>query len=83
MKNKQILLARRPRGPVQEEDFRMVETDVLPIRDGQVLTRVLYLSLDPYMRGRMNDVKSYIPPFVLGETMGGGAVGHVVESAAE
>ncbi|HZR10793.1 MAG TPA: NADP-dependent oxidoreductase [Myxococcales bacterium] len=80
MKNKQILLARRPRGPVQEEDFRMVETDVLPIRDGQVLTRVLYLSLDPYMRGRMDEAKSYAPPQPLGEVMIGGTVAEVIES---
>ena len=80
MKNKQILLARRPRGPVQEEDFRMVETDVLPIRDGQVLTRVHYLSLDPYMRGRMDEAKSYAPPQPLGEVMIGGTVGEVIES---
>ena len=80
MKNRQILLARRPRGPVQEEDFRLVETDVLPVRDGQVLTRVRYLSLDPYMRGRMDDARSYAPPQPLGEVMIGGTVAEVIES---
>jgi NADPH-dependent curcumin reductase CurA len=80
MKNKQILLARRPRGPVQEEDFRVVETDVLPIRDGQVLTRVQYLSLDPYMRGRMDEAKSYAAPQPLGEVMIGATIAEVIES---
>src|SRR5215471_9128024 len=50
MKNEQVLLARRPRGLVEEDDFRIVETEVPPIREGQLLTRVHYLSLDPYMR---------------------------------
>jgi NADPH-dependent curcumin reductase len=80
MKNRQIVLARRPRGQVQETDFRMVETDVLPVRDGQVLTRIHYLSLDPYMRGRMDESKSYAPPQPLGEVMIGATVAEVVES---
>lgn len=61
MKNKQIRLARRPSGAVQESDFLLVETEVPPLRDGQVLARVHYLSLDPYMRGRMDEEKSYAP----------------------
>ncbi len=80
MKNRQIVLARRPRGQVQEADFRLVETDVLPVRDGQVLTRIHYLSLDPYMRGRMDESKSYAPPQPLGEVMIGATVAEVVES---
>ncbi|HET7784462.1 MAG TPA: NADP-dependent oxidoreductase [Myxococcales bacterium] len=80
MKNRQVILARRPRGPVQEADFRIVETDVLPVRDGQVLTRVHYLSLDPYMRGRMDEAKSYAAPQPLGEVMIGGTVAEVLES---
>ena len=80
MKSKQILLARRPRGQVSQDDFRLVETDVPPIRDGQVLTRVHYLSLDPYMRGRMEESKSYAAPQPLGEVMIGGTVAEVIES---
>jgi NADPH-dependent curcumin reductase CurA len=80
MKNRQVILARRPSGPVQEADFRIVESDVLPVRDGQVLTRIHYLSLDPYMRGRMDEAKSYAPPQPLGEVMVGGTVGEVLES---
>src|SRR4051794_26539979 len=80
MKNQQILLARRPRGAAQEEDFRAVETEVPPVREGQVLTRVHYLSLDPYMRGRMDEARSYAPPQPVGEVMIGGTVAEVIES---
>src|SRR5437660_3418028 len=80
MKNRQVLLARRPHGPVVEDDFRIVETEVPPVGDGQALTRVHYLSLDPYMRGRMDEAKSYAPPQPLGEVMIGGTVGEVLES---
>jgi hypothetical protein len=80
MKNRQILLARRPRGAVSEADFRLVETEVPPLRDGQLLTRVHWLSLDPYMRGRMDEAKSYAPPQPLGEVMIGGTVAEVIES---
>src|SRR5215472_6730268 len=80
MKNQQILLAKRPRGPVQEDDFQFVETDVPPVRDGQLLTRVHYLSLDPYMRGRMEETKSYAAPQPVGEVMIGGTVAEVIES---
>ena len=55
MKNQQVLLARRPRGAVAEDDFRLVETEVPPVGEGQLLTRVHWLSLDPYMRGRMDE----------------------------
>lgn len=79
-KNLQVLLANRPKGVPQESDFRLVETDVPKIGDGQLLVRNLYLSLDPYMRGRMNDAKSYAKSVELGAVMVGGAVGEVVES---
>ena len=79
-KNLQVLLARRPTGVPQESDFRLVETAVPEIGDGQFLVRSHYLSLDPYMRGRMNDAKSYAKPAQLGEVMVGGAVGEVVAS---
>jgi NADPH-dependent curcumin reductase CurA len=80
MKNKQVLLARRPHGAVVEEDFRIVETEVAPIHDGQLLARVHYLSLDPYMRGRMDESRSYAAPQPLGEVMIGGTVAEVLES---
>ncbi|HME89843.1 MAG TPA: NADP-dependent oxidoreductase [Myxococcaceae bacterium] len=80
MKNEQVLLARRPRGSVEEDDFRIVETEVPPLREGQLLTRVHYLSLDPYMRGRMEESKSYAAPQPLGEVMIGGTVAEVIES---
>ena len=80
MKNKQVLLARRPQGAAREDDFRLVETEVPPVRDGQLLTRIHYLSLDPYMRGRMDEAKSYAAPQPLGEVMVGGTVAEVVES---
>jgi NADPH-dependent curcumin reductase len=80
MKNMQILLARRPRGSVEEADFRIIETEALPVREGQLLTRVHYLSLDPYMRGRMEESKSYAAPQPLGEVMIGGTVAEVIES---
>ena len=79
-KNVQIVLARRPQGAAQESDFRRVETDVPKTGDGQFLVRNHYLSLDPYMRGRMNDAKSYAKPVAIGEVMVGGTVGEVIES---
>jgi len=80
MKNKQVLLAKRPRGRVEEADFRIVETETPAVQDGQLLTRVHYLSLDPYMRGRMDESKSYAPSHPLGAVMIGGTVAEVVES---
>jgi NADPH-dependent curcumin reductase len=80
VKNKQVLLARRPQGRVEEADFRMVEAEVPPVLDGQVLTRVHYLSIDPYMRGRMDEAKSYAAPQALGAVMIGGTVAEVMES---
>jgi NADPH-dependent curcumin reductase CurA len=78
--NKQILLASRPTGWVEEANFKLVETPVPQIADGQVLVRNHFLSLDPYMRGRMNDAKSYAAPVNLGDVMVGGTAGEVVES---
>jgi NADPH-dependent curcumin reductase CurA len=80
-RNIQILLARRPQGRPQIEDFSVVESPIPEPGDGQVLVQALYLSLDPYMRGRMNDTKSYVPPVQIGEVMGGGVVGRVIKSA--
>jgi len=78
--NKQITLAQRPNGLPKESDFRLAESPVPTPSAGEILVRALYLSVDPYMRGRMNDVKSYAPPIKIGEVMVGGAVGQVMES---
>jgi NADPH-dependent curcumin reductase CurA len=78
--NKQVLLANRPTGWVKESDFRIVETPIPVAGDGQVLIRNQYLSLDPYMRGRMNDARSYAAKVELGEVMTGETVGEVIES---
>jgi NADPH-dependent curcumin reductase len=78
--NKQILLDNRPEGEAAVSNFRLVATPTPELQDGQVLVRHHYLSLDPYMRGRMSDSKSYAQPQPLGEVMIGGTVGEVVES---
>lgn len=70
-------LARRPSGIPVDDDFALVETELAEPGDGQVVVRNTWLSVDPYMRGRMNDAVSYVPPFALGEPMDGGAVGVV------
>ncbi len=80
MTNKQITLAARPVGLPKESDFNLVETPVPLPGENEFTVRVIYLSVDPYMRGRMNDVKSYAPPVQLGEVMVGGAVGKIVHS---
>ena len=78
--NKQIHLVSRPKGEATADNFRLVEAPVPEPGDGQVLVRTHYLSLDPYMRGRMNDAKSYAQPQPLGQVMQGGTVGEVVAS---
>src|SRR5229473_3285645 len=78
--NKQITLAARPAALPKESDFKIVDAPIPSPKDGQVLVRILYLSVDPYMRSRMNDAKSYAEPVKLGEVMEGGAVGRVLES---
>jgi NADPH-dependent curcumin reductase len=75
-----IVLASRPRGEVVPENFRLETLEVPAITDGQVLVRNHYLSLDPYMRGRMSEAKSYAAPQPLNETMIGGTVGEVIAS---
>lgn len=79
-KNRQFLLAKRPKGMPDETTFELVETKVPEPRSGEVLVRTHYLSVDPYMRGRMNDVKSYAKPFEVGKPLRGGIVGKVVTS---
>jgi NADPH-dependent curcumin reductase CurA len=78
--SRRIVLASRPQGWVSEENFRLEETPMPPLGEGEIRVRNRFLSLDPYMRGRMNDVKSYALPQQLNETMGGATVGEVVES---
>ncbi|MBV6754969.1 NADP-dependent oxidoreductase [Rhodococcus opacus] len=78
----QIQLINRPVGWPTQDDFRTATVELPALEPEQVRVHNEFVSVDPYMRGRMNDVKSYIPPFVLGETMTGGAVGRVVESTA-
>jgi NADPH-dependent curcumin reductase len=77
---RRIVLASRPQGWVREENFRLEAAPMPALADGEVRVRNRFLSLDPYMRGRMNDVKSYAAPQPLNETMGGATVGEVVES---
>ncbi len=76
-------LKQRPQGMPTHGDFELKALDLPPLGEGEVRVANAWLSVDPYMRGRMNDVKSYVPPFQLGAPMEGGAVGRVVESRAE
>jgi len=76
-------LLARPKGWPQEKDFALREIDIPELGPGQLLVRNLFLSVDPAMRGRMNDVKSYTPPFELDKPMEGGAVGRVIASNAD
>ena len=81
--SREIHLAARPHGVPQPTDFALVEVEVPEPADGEVLIRNAFMSVDPSMRPRMNDVKSYLPPFQVGEVMSGGAVGQVVASRNE
>ena len=78
--NRQITLAARPHGMPRESDFRLVEAPRHSPEQGEFLVQVLQVSVDPYMRGRMNDVASYVPPFQLGAVIEAGAVGRVIQS---
>jgi hypothetical protein len=83
MISKEIRLKSRPKGMPSDANFEFVETEVAPPVEGEVLVRNLFMSVDPYMRGRMNDTKSYVPPFDIGAALNGGAIGEVVESRAD
>lgn len=78
--NKQIRLASRPTGWVNADNFEVTEEAVREPGNDQLLVRNIYMSVDPYMRGRMNDTKSYVPPFQIGEVLQAGVVGEVVAS---
>src|SRR4051794_25739657 len=81
--SREIHLASRPHGWPTSENFRTVEVDLPDPGEGQVLVRNTFMSVDPYMRGRMNDMKSYVAPFQIGQALDGGAVGEVVLSRAK
>ncbi|MBO1005688.1 NADP-dependent oxidoreductase [Pseudogracilibacillus auburnensis] len=78
--NNQIILAERPKGMPDSDTFKVVQKDVAELEEGQVLVRTLFVSVDPYMRGRMQEGDSYIAPFKLNEVIKGGSIGEVVES---
>ncbi|NYH51490.1 MULTISPECIES: NADP-dependent oxidoreductase [Nocardiopsis] len=81
--SREVHLVSRPVGEPRPDDFSLVETTVGDPGPGEVLVRNDWMSVDPYMRGRMNDVKSYVPPYQLGEPMDGGAVGVVTASGSD
>ena len=82
MLNKEIQFASRPTGMPTLDNFKIVDADVPPLNDGEVFVRTLYISVDPYLRGRMREGRSYIPPFEVGQVIESGVVGKVVESRA-
>ncbi|GAB2530336.1 NADP-dependent oxidoreductase [Rufibacter soli] len=79
----QIVLASRPKGNPTPENFRFEKTALPEVQEGQVRLEPLYISVDPYMRGRMNDAKSYTPPFQVDAPLEGGVVAKVLESKSE
>ena len=76
-------LKSRPSGMPVGDNFELKDFGSAPLGDGEIRVANEWLSVDPYMRGRMNDVKSYVPPFQIGEPMSGGAVGTVTESRSD
>lgn len=83
MISKEVQLAARPDGEPKDSDFQVVEVPVAAPGAGEFLVQNLWMSVDPYMRGRMMDRESYVPPFQIGETMDGGCIGKVIESNNE
>ena len=79
-KNREIRLKARPRGLPRESDFELAQAPIGEIGPGEILVQNIYMSVDPYMRGRMDDRKSYVPPFQIGQALEGGSVGRVVAS---
>ena len=80
---REIRLGSRPKGIPTAANFTLARTELEPLQDQEVVVRNLFMSVDPYMRGRMNEGKSYVPPFELGKPLDGGAVGEVIESRAK
>jgi NADPH-dependent curcumin reductase CurA len=83
IESREIRLASRPNGLPTAANFSLAQVGLEPLQDQQVLVRNLFMSVDPYMRGRMNDGKSYVTPFEIGKVLEGGAVGEVIESRAK
>lgn len=83
MTNRQLLLEQRPTGLPTKDTWKLVETEVPELKDGEFLVRHHYISLDPAMRGWINDTRSYIPPVQIGEVMRAGSIGEVVDSKHE
>ncbi len=81
--NRKILLKSRPNGIPSENNFEITDAVVPQLKDGELLLKALYISVDPYMRGRMSDAKSYAPPFEVGKPIQGGIVARVIESKAD
>ena len=82
MLNKEIQFASRPAGMPTLDNFKIVDAAVPQLNDGEVFVRTLYISVDPYLRGRMREGKSYVPPFEIGQVIQSGVIGKVVESRA-
>ena len=82
MLNKEIRLASRPAGMPTLDNFNIADADLTQLNDGEVSVRTLYISVDPYLRGRMREGRSYVPPFEIGQVIMSGVVGEVVESRA-
>ncbi len=78
--SREIHLRRRPQGMPVADDFELIEKPIPSVGPGQILIRNVWMTVDPYMRGRMMDRESYVPPFQLGEALDGGSVGQVVAS---
>jgi NADPH-dependent curcumin reductase CurA len=82
MQNKEIRFRSRPIGLPTPENFQIAASEMPQPNDGAVLVRTLYITVDPYLRGRMREGRSYVPPFAIGEVITSGVVGEVVESRA-
>ena len=80
IKNRRITLAARPVGEPKHSDFSIEEIELPKLQPGEILLKTIYLSLDPYMRGRMSDAPSYAPPVKIGQVMVGGTVSQVITS---
>ena len=83
MTTKQIVLASRPEGLPTLTNFRLENIELPDLQDGKVLLKGLYYSVDPYLRGRMNDAKSYVPPFLVGKPIEGSVIARVIESKTD
>ena len=81
--NKQFLLAKRPEGMPEDDCWKLNENKITSLKKNEILIEVKYLSIDPYMRGRMNDSKSYAAPAKIGEPMTGETAGIVIESNSD